>query len=288
MPRSVLTTGIGSTTAGLTCTAVKDSGEWHLEAGALVLADGGLCCIDEFGSIRPNDKTAIHEAMEQQTLSVAKAGLICKLNTRCSILAATNPKGNYDCQQSMEVNVNLSTPLLSRFDLIFVMLDARNESWDRTVSSFILNSEIQGKTMKEGDTEHEWDMKKLKAYLTYCKRTFHPKISSDAEQILSKYYQRQRKTDLTNSSRTTIRMLESLIRLCQAHARLMCRHEATRVDAVTAIYLMECTIHSTHLFEAEAIMHQKFPDDPDQMVQRHELTVLEKLQLDHLISPIEL
>lgn len=263
-PRSVLTTGTGCSSAGLTCAAVKDgtsagaAGEFTLEAGALVLADRGVCCIDEFGCIESEDRTTIHEAMEQQTISVAKAGIVCKLNTRASVVAVMNPRGAlYETKLTVEQNTNIGSPLLSRFDLVFVLLDSADLERDDRIASFLLNNAISpGAGFRVippsaghdgggtddcgfGEAETHWRMEKLRAYIAHVKEHFQPSLSPEAALLLERHYAHCRSQP--SSLHITVRFLESLIRLAQAHARLMYRDTVTLQDAAAIVLLMECT-----------------------------------------------
>jgi len=262
--RSVLTTGTGSSTAGLTCAAVRDPGaaknEFSLEAGALALADRGVCCIDEFGCMSKDDRTSIHEAMEQQTISVAKAGIICKLKARTTVVAVMNPQGGiYDTGDSLELNAKLGSALLSRFDLIFVMLDQAEHVRDNNIARFLLNQSIKPgsgyerplaiETLENNGNAGHWNMEKLRAYLATVRSKFHPTLTPEASELLEKHYSSCRQyfqegnNDGTYNNKLliTVRFLESLVRLSQAHARLMYRDKVLVDDAVAVILLMECT-----------------------------------------------
>jgi DNA replicative helicase MCM subunit Mcm2 (Cdc46/Mcm family) len=253
-PRSVLTTGVGTTSAGLTCAAVREGSgkEFALEAGALVLADKGVCCIDEFGCIQDQDRTTIHEAMEQQTLSVAKAGIVCKLNCRATIIAVMNPKDClYDNHASLSANTGLGTPLLSRFDLIFKLVDTSDAERDSNVTTYLLNRAIQGAgfdvdlpALDPSDPnppdEEPWTMEKLRAYVSVVKERFQPAMGNDAATLLERHYEKCRSARGTTIP-VTVRFLESLIRLSQSHARLMWRNTVDLDDAVAVVRIMECS-----------------------------------------------
>lgn len=278
--RAVITTGLGSTSAGLTVTAVKDAGEWMLEAGALVLADGGLCCIDEFDSMKEHDRATIHEAMEQQTISIAKAGLVTTLNTRTIVFGATNPKGQYDPNQPLSVNTTLSGPLLSRFDIVLVLLDTKNPEWDKVVSSHILAVDEPSTAKNEEDLTNSWSLSMLRRYIQFVKRYFKPVLTKEAERVISSYYQLQRRSGTQNAARITVRMLESLIRLAQAHARLMFRNEVTKLDAVTAILCIESSMTTSAIVDSVGnALHSNFTENPDIEYAKEEKLVLEKLRL---------
>ncbi|KAB0346488.1 hypothetical protein FD754_011345 [Muntiacus muntjak] len=204
--------------------------------------------------------------------------LVCKLNTRTTVLAAANPKGQYDAHESVSVNIALSSPLLSRFDLILVLLDTKNEDWDRIISSFIL--ENKGYPNK---SEKLWSMEKMKSYFCLI-RKLQPTLSNEGNQVLLRYYQMQRQSDSRNAARTTIRLLESLIRLAEAHARLMFRDRVTLEDAVTVVSVMESSMQGGALLGGVNALHTSFPENPLGQYQRQCELILEKLELPNLLS----
>jgi DNA replication licensing factor MCM5 len=196
-PISVYTSGKGSSAAGLTAAIIKDpnSGEFQLEGGALVLADGGVVCIDEFDKMRPQDRVAIHEAMEQQTISVAKAGITTILNSRTSVLAAANPVfGRYDDLKKVSDQIDLQTTILSRFDCIFIVRDERNEEADKRLAKHIMG--LHAKAQISGDnnpSRTNFNLEELKNYIMYSKMNVNPRMNEEAAVTLQNLYIEDRK-----------------------------------------------------------------------------------------------
>ena len=244
--RSIYTTGKGASAVGLTASVKRDpiSGEWCLEGGALVLADTGICLIDEFDKMNENDRTSIHEAMEQQSISISKAGIVANLQARCSVIAAANPyKGNYDDKMSFKENVELSDPILSRFDVLCVLKDEVNICNDKRLADFIVRSHIINhpdvERVEENDFKNILDQNFLKKYILYSKKNFKPRMTMICGKILENFYIKLREQSKKSSGlNIVVRHLESLIRLSTASAKLHLRNEVTEKDCHISIGIL--------------------------------------------------
>lgn len=239
-PRGMYTSGKSSTGAGLTAAAVKDelTGSWALEAGALVLSDGGVCAIDEFDKMSNKDRSSIHEAMEQGTVSVAKAGITATLNARTSIIAGANPKhGRFDKYKPVADQVNLSPTILSRFDLIFKIVDEPDEEKDSKIAEHVLGIR---KDISKVEPPIEPEM--MKKYVAFARRQVNPKMTKESMEKIKDYYLQMRQTGNESEDSPipiTARQLESLIRLAESHARMRLSEKVEQEDAAETVRLMD-------------------------------------------------
>jgi replicative DNA helicase Mcm len=249
-PRSVFAFGKGSSAAGLTAAAVRDDfgeGRWTLEAGALVLADNGFVAIDELDKMDDRDTASMHEAMEQQSVTISKAGIMATLKSRCSILAAANPKfGRYDPLKSITEQIDFPPPLLSRFDIIFKLIDTPNREMDGKLAEHILmthrlgeiykgleNNNVDIKIPDEENFIPEIDKDLIRKYVSYAKNHVFPRLSNEAIDILREEYIKTRSSG-GDSIPITARQLESTIRLAEAAAKARLSPIVTAEDALLA------------------------------------------------------
>ncbi|WP_455646196.1 minichromosome maintenance protein MCM [Methanosphaera sp.] len=236
-PRGIYTSGKGTSGVGLTAAAVRDDlGGWSLEAGALVLGDKGNVCVDELDKMREEDRSAIHEALEQQTISIAKAGIMATLNSRCSVLAAANPKfGRFDRYKSIAEQIDLPSPILSRFDLIFIIEDKPNAERDHSLAGHIL------KIHQESTIPYVIEPELMRKYIAYARRNVQPTLTKEAAKVLQDFYVTMRSGAIDEEAPVpiTARQLEALVRLSEASARIRLSNEVLKEDAERAIKLQE-------------------------------------------------
>lgn len=234
-PRSIYTSGKGTTGAGLTAAAVRDElGGWSLEAGALVLGDQGNVCVDELDKMRAEDRSALHEALEQQTVSIAKAGIMATLNSRCSVLAAANPKfGRFDRYKVLAEQIDLPAPIISRFDLIFVIEDKPSREGDSKLADHIL------KIHQENTVDYEIEPELLRKYIAYARKNANPKLTDEANEVLKEFYVSTRNSNPEEQGPVpiTARQLEAIIRLAEACAKIKLKETVDREDAEKAVRL---------------------------------------------------
>ncbi len=269
-PRGLYTSGRGTTAAGLTAAVIREKGgSMSLEAGALVLADKGIACIDEMDKMRPEDRVAIHEAMEQHTVSVAKGGIVATLNARTTILAAANPSlGRYEPHRTVAENISLPVTILSRFDLIFVLRDIPNKDADGKMSEHILEIHRKGASPVEAPIPPEL----MRKYISYAK-SVKPTLGKEALKRLGDFYLAMRSASETEGSPVAItaRQLESLVRVAEARARAGLKKEVSAEDAEAAITIMKRSLEevgidvSSYKMDIDIIMTGKPKSVRDKM-----------------------
>ncbi|WP_336342624.1 minichromosome maintenance protein MCM [Halalkalicoccus ordinarius] len=262
-PRSVYTSGKGSSSAGLTAAAVRDDfgdgQQWTLEAGALVLADQGIAAVDELDKMRPEDRSAMHEALEQQSISISKAGINATLKSRCSLLGAANPKyGRFDQYEPIGEQIDLEPALISRFDLIFTVTDKPDPDEDRKLAQHILQTNYAGElntqrtnlsspdvTREEVDAVTEQvapdiDAELLRKYIAYAQQTCYPRMTDGAREEIQEFYVdlRSKGADEDAPVPVTARKLEALVRLAEASARVRLSDTVDSEDAERVIEIV--------------------------------------------------
>lgn len=253
-PIAIYTSGKGSSAAGLTASVQRDAStrEFYLEGGAMVLADSGVVCIDEFDKMRDEDRVAIHEAMEQQTISIAKAGITTILNARTSVLAAANPLfGRYDDLKTPGENIDFQTTILSRFDMIFIVRDEHERGRDERIAKHVMNIHMNGHNPNSLTNAAEKDspipLEKMKRYISYCKAQCAPVLSAAASERLSSHFIALRSqlqssetaAGVRSSIPITVRQLEAIVRITESLAKLSLSTIATErhVDEAIRLFL---------------------------------------------------
>ncbi len=277
--RGVFTTGQGASAVGLTAAVRMDAltREWTLEGGALVLADRGVCLIDEFDKMSDVDRTSIHEAMEQQSISISKAGIVTTLQARCAVIAAANPiKGRYDPSRSFAQNVELTEPILDRFDIMCVVRDIVDPVADERLARFVVGSHRRSHPHSEADAAAAADaagagggaaapdpdiipQELLRKYIVYAKRKSHPRIVNvDRDKIAALYADLRRASMNGGGVPMGVRYLESIIRMAEAHARMHLRDYVREDDVNLAIKVMLNSFITSQKFSVARTMHRHF------------------------------
>lgn len=279
--RAVYTTGKGASAVGLTAAVHKDpvTQEWTLEGGALVLADRGVCLIDEFDKMNDQDRVSIHEAMEQQSISISKAGIVTSLQARCSVIAAANPiGGRYDSSKTFAQNVELTDPILSRFDVLCVVKDVVDPVRDEMLANFVVDSHAKsqpkGSNIEEtpaglsqdesSNLSHSSDPEvlsqdTLRKYVTYAKLNVFPKLHDvDLEKLTHVYADLRRESSHGQGVPIAVRHIESMIRMSEAHARMHLRNYVAEEDVDMAIRVLLDSFISTQKYGVQKALQKSF------------------------------